>query len=98
MSEVKPAIIQELTVKDFGLTKPDSKTDSTEHLIEWLSVEIGLLIDRDFNAFLNMLYRIDVNERKVKEAFAGTDPARHVALLIIEREKQKVETRAKYKD
>ncbi|MDZ7608394.1 MAG: hypothetical protein U5K79_23045 [Cyclobacteriaceae bacterium] len=97
MTDVQPEIIQALAVKDFGLMMPDATADSLEYLIDWLTKEIGYLIDRDFNTFLNMLYRIDVNEQKVKEAFAGTDPARQIAVLIIERERMKVESRKKYK-
>jgi hypothetical protein len=97
MMDVEPEIIQALAIKDFGLTMPDSTAPSPEYLIDWLSKEIGFLIDRDFNTFLNMLYRIDVNEQKVKKAFSEPETARQIALLIIEREKQKVESRAKYK-
>jgi len=97
MADIQTDIIQALAVKDFGLQAPESTTNSIEDLIDWLAIEIGYLIDRDFNSFLNMLYRIDVNERKVKEAFAETDPIRQIAILIIEREQQKVESRAKYK-
>jgi len=90
MSDIQPEVIQTMAVKDFALTAPKSPAESLEYLIDWLATEIGYLIDRDFNTFLNMLYRIDVNEQKVKKAFSEPDPARQIALLIIEREKQKV--------
>ena len=96
-SDTKLDELQSLTIKDFDLSVPESNPDSLEYLIDWLTNEIAQLIDRDFNKLLNMLYRIDVNEQKAKKAFADAYPAREIAILIIEREKQKVETRAKYK-
>jgi hypothetical protein len=49
---------------------------------------------------LNILYRIDVNEPKVKAAFAQNNPkliAPTIAQLILDRELQKAESRRKYK-
>jgi hypothetical protein len=46
---------------------------------------------------LNVLYRIDVNESKVKLAFTADKPAWEIAGLIIERELQKVESMKKYR-
>lgn len=66
----------------------------------------GLLIDKldfliahDFEKLLSILYRIDVSERKVKEALAAqTDrnPSELLADLIIERQMEKANTRAEY--
>ena len=64
----------------------------------WLTGEIRILLDLDFNRLMNILYRIDVSEEKVKKAFAEDDPAFSIAGLIIERELKKVETRSKYSD
>ena len=66
-------------------------------LIERLVQE---LIDSDFEKLLLLLYRIDVNEKKVKEAIdlAGPEKASlSIAKLILEREKQKAASREKYK-
>ncbi|WP_141719808.1 hypothetical protein [Roseivirga misakiensis] len=56
------------------------------------------LMARDFNQLINVLYRIDVSEEKLKEALAITNdnPASIIANMIIERQLQKVETRKKY--
>ena len=90
--------IHSLTVKDLGLSGESGLDISNiNKLKEWLAHEIQLLIDRDFHSFLNMLYRIDVDEQKAKEAFADNDPSLRLAELVIERELQKVESRRKYK-
>ena len=58
------------------------------------------LLAKDFNGLLNVLYRIDVSESKLKEALAeSTDnPASVITQMIIERQLQKVATRKKYSD
>ena len=90
--------IHNLAVKDLGLSSETGLDISNfDKLKAWLAHEIQLLIDRDFHSFLNMLYRIDVDEQKAKEAFADKDPSMKLAELIIERELQKVESRRKYK-
>lgn len=90
--------IYDLVSKDFLLHKgADIDTSNFDKLKEWLAIEIQLLIDRNFHGFLNLLYRIDVDEQKAKEAFACNDPSMKLAELIIERELQKVESRKKYK-
>lgn len=56
------------------------------------------LMTKDFNRLINILYRIDVSEEKLKEALAlsNDNPASVITKMILERELQKVETRKKY--
>jgi len=90
--------IHDLVVKDLTLRK-EANIDiaNFDTLKVWLAHEIQLLLDHDFQRFLNMLYLIDVDEQKAKEAFADNDPSWRLAELVIERELQKVESRRKYK-
>ncbi len=79
----------------------DIKASNLEQLKEWLTSEIIKLMMNDMEKLLNILYRIDVNEKKVKEVFAQHNPkliAPSLAELIIEREMGKAETRIKYRD
>lgn len=88
--------VVEITNKDVGLTL--SSTSDYEELTKELARAIQHLIDKDFEKLMHILYRIDVSEAKVKLAFGlEQDVARQIALLIIEREEQKVFTREKYK-
>ena len=96
--ENKLEIAQKLVVKDLNLKEPGLIFSSLDKLIDWLATEIKQLIDEDFERMLTVLYRIDVNEEKTKEAFTMSDPSRQLARLIIERELQKVASREKYKD
>jgi len=64
-----------------------------------LSTKIQQLLSSDINQLLNILYRLDVSESKVKQAFklmTEEEIANQLAILIIHRVKQKVEIRNKY--
>ena len=93
----------QLVLKDLGL-EDDISFEGSENafgrLEEWLTVRINHLLDHDFNGLLNALYRIDVSEKALKELMLEPDQseiARELAKAIIERQKQKVITRLKYR-
>lgn len=60
---------------------------------------INHLIETDFSKLLAILYRVDVSEKKLKQAFTQEhrNAGEIIARLLIERELQKIETRKKYK-
>jgi hypothetical protein len=67
-----------------------------EHLIK----KVTELMARDYDRFLNSLYRIDVNESKVHEILYSKDKTRipeKLADLIIERQLIRVKTQLLYK-
>ncbi|MGO3109515.1 MAG: hypothetical protein ACTIJ8_13700 [Sphingobacterium sp.] len=74
--------------------------NSNQQKFEALAGYLDGLIQSDFNRLLNILYRIDVSEEKVKRALAENQnkvPAGQViAKLLIERETEKIKLRAKY--
>lgn len=57
------------------------------------------LLEHDLNRLYSLLYRIDVNESKVKEVFYGSSQeiAHRITNLIAERLEQKLESRKKFK-
>ena len=60
---------------------------------------INELINIDFNALVQLLYRIDVDEKKLKELLKqneNTDAALIIADLIISRQLQKIETKKQF--
>ena len=70
-----------------------------EELRTLLKTEINKLILQDFQKLVSTLYRIDVNERKLKyllQEKVGEDAAGIIADLIIERQLQKIETRKQF--
>lgn len=75
------------------------KVDNEEKLVHLLSLYIQELINSEFEHLLYLLYKIDVGEKKVKEAILNSKPEEAhqvIAKMILEREKQKVATRKKY--
>jgi hypothetical protein len=90
-------LTQQLLIKDLDVKDPGLVHSNLIKLRAWLIQEISYMMDRDFQKLLNVLYRIDINEEKVRRAFAGENPADQLADLIIEREIMKVETRKRFK-
>lgn len=72
---------------------------SRHELQENLTVFINDLILNDFQKLILILYKVDVDEKKLKKILkenVGTDAGEIIATLIIERELQKIETRKQF--
>ena len=96
MSQIEK-VAAELLSKDFGL----NQALSLEALQKALQERLVDYLLNDMEGLLQLLYKIDVNEKKVKEVFSGNQPkaiAPQLAQLIIDRMLQKAETRIKYRD
>jgi len=84
--------------KTLEINLPDSI--SFDELKQKLSARINHLINHDFEKLVSLLYRIDVNEnklRKLLEQKDGEDAARLITDLIIERQLQKIKSRKESK-
>lgn len=71
-----------------------------DELQEWVQEHVVGLLLNDLEKLLSILYRLDVDEQKVKACFLANEPkliADLIATLIIERERQKVASRLKYR-
>jgi hypothetical protein len=89
-------ITEELILREFQMQKGSNK----EAILEALTQAIIVLLLRDLEKLWNILYRIDVNERKVKALFDKSNPqeiAPEMAKLIYERMEQKALTRIQYR-
>jgi hypothetical protein len=74
---------------------------SLDELKKYLKEKITLLMETNFDLLVNSLYRIDIDEEKVKELFSGDKKnsiPEGLASLIIERQLQKLYYRNKYKN
>ncbi len=72
------------------------RTNYQDELIDSLSGIIQELLHRDVYKLLNALYRIDVEEQKVKKALIHENTAHELAQLVIKRLQEKAELRKKY--
>jgi hypothetical protein len=69
-------------------------------LREQLILYVNHLLLHDFNKLVSILYRVDVNEGKLRELlqqFPGTDAAAIIADLLIQRQEQKIAGREQFK-
>lgn len=84
--------------KDFQL--PEVKEEfSEEKAIEILSKAISQLMDRNLERLLQICYRVDLSENRLKQILYESDPDRvacDLAKALWERQKQKVEIRRRY--
>ena len=72
---------------------------SSENLILDLALLINELIVRDFQKLVFILYRIDVNENKLKRILKennGENAANTIAELIVERQLQKIKSKKEF--
>ncbi|HLX92886.1 MAG TPA: hypothetical protein VKR32_14470 [Puia sp.] len=73
-----------------------SSTDPHE-LEKILAARINTLIDGGFERLVQILYRIDVDEKKVKKILQdnpGEDAGSLIASLIIQRQREKIRTQS----
>ncbi len=72
---------------------------SLQELKEKLGNQIDKLIESDFQKLISILYRIDVNETKLKHLLKenkGEDAGLIIADLIIERQLQKIKSKQQF--
>ena len=71
-----------------------------EQLKQAIAEKLQHLIQTDFEQFIFLLYRLDISEKKVKNILlqpAEENTAVSVAALIIERQAEKIRSRAIYR-
>ena len=77
-----------------------NQSESIPKLEQAVAHAVLQLLQHDLNRLLNILYRVDVDERQVKQAMKAPtqdEVALQVARLIIKRELQKAQTRFIYR-
>jgi len=82
------------------LLSKQTDIEFSEFLKAKVSAYINDLIRNDFQKLLRILYKIDVDEEKLKKILkedTERDAGEIIADLILEREKQKIETRKQFK-
>jgi hypothetical protein len=76
-----------------------AKIHSMPEVEFFLAEEINELIKNNFNLLVQILYRVDVSEDRLKQVLksnVGEDAGKIVAALIIERQLQKIESRRQF--
>ncbi len=89
----------QLFIQDFRINMEPPQLEEAE-LLDMIAEVVGQLMERRFEFLLQTLYRLDVDEEKMRSAFAPSNPEPanlSLAKAILERQKQKVLTRHQYK-
>jgi hypothetical protein len=90
----------DISIPDKSITAVNSVTGSPSETFRLqLRSLINDLINKDFNALIQLLYRIDVNEKKLKtilKQHQGEDASILITDLIIQRQLQKISTRKQF--
>lgn len=90
----------EIIVSDFEMSPSETPFLTEEELLEALSEHVEMMMKYRLEILLSTLYRLDVSERKVNLAMspgATLPPHIGIAQLIIDRQKQRLQTKATYK-
>lgn len=91
---------KELIISSFEIEGADADGVSEDELLNILTQQVAYLMDRRLDYLLSLLYRLDILEPKIKAVLYNQEiiePARGLAQLIMDRQKERVATRAKYK-
>lgn len=89
---------QAMVARDFELEAPDFLTE--EELLAALTEHVAYMMERQMEYLLSALYRMDVAEQRVNAALrpdAPVPPARGIAQLIIDRQRERVRTKRTYR-
>ncbi|MCH7413442.1 hypothetical protein MM213_08100 [Belliella sp. R4-6] len=88
----------QLIDKDFNLQTRE-QVELEDQLFELLTPILRQMLNRDFERLLQICYRIDLDEHKLKQILNESNPeqmAEELAEAIIKRQMKKIEIRRKY--
>jgi len=95
MTQQEQELISAL-VHSFGLSVPDIVSRAA--IIQALTYRVDQLIAANPDQLFSMLYRLDISERKIKEAMATEDNVtKKIAVLIYERQLEKIISRKNFR-
>ncbi|MDB5191199.1 MAG: hypothetical protein JWQ96_762 [Segetibacter sp.] len=85
-------------LQQHGLLK-EINVGNNDQLLRLLSLYINELIVNDFSALVQLLYRMDIPEKKLRDVLSGnsSNAGDVIAQMMIERQLQKIESRKKFK-
>lgn len=105
-SENEIQSLQRIVEKDFVDSRfrtliPNNDFEKLEEFRNYLILKLKDMYEHNYELLLNILYRIDVSERKLSELFSSENRDNiheQLADLIIERQFQKIRFRKQYRE
>jgi len=73
--------------------------ESRNALLEWMRIRIAEMIANDFDSLVRLLYRVDVNEKVLREKIRDEklDSAAVIAELLLNRQEEKIKLREQFR-
>ena len=85
--------------KEFSDSTDVNWADSEENDVLLLVEKvIAVYLERYFEKLLNIMYRMDIDEKDFSAALLDKNPSHTIAILVIEREKRRLMLREYYKN
>lgn len=101
VAEVTKFVEKDFLIGDNNSLIPSTDIVSLEEFRKYLTEKLKFLLDNKFDTLVNILYKIDISEKKLSQLFSGKNrdsiPAT-LADFIIERQLQKIKLRKMYKE
>jgi len=101
VSEIVKFVEKDFLINENTSLIPAANLVSLEEFKKYLTEKLKFLLDEKFDILVNILYRIDISEKKLSQLFSGKNrdsiPAA-LADLIIERQLQKIRLRKLYNE
>ncbi|MFM8450513.1 MAG: hypothetical protein ACKOAY_10460 [Haliscomenobacter sp.] len=99
MMELSQLVVTtELLAQDFEIAgAPGEITE--EQLLQILATQVAFLIENRMEYLLSLMYRLDIDERKVEAALSPASPVpphEAIARLVLERQKKRAFTKLNY--
>jgi len=100
-NEINQALVKKLYNDELILKETSEDLISENEIRLQLISRVKELLEKDFNRFVNSLYRMDINEKKVADILFSKEKAlipERIADIIIERQVQRIKTQILYRD
>lgn len=88
---------EKIVASELGLTIAEKSFDE---IVQKLADRINELINTDLNQLIAVLYRMDISEKRLRSLLQnneGKDAGRLIAMVMIEREAEKIKSREQFK-
>ena len=91
-----PAEMARLLKEELGLQLPNVVTE--EEIVLHLAYKIDLLLKNQNGSFFQIMYRLDISERKLSAVIDDKDAAYKIAWLVYDRQIEKYHSRQQHKN